>query len=175
MQNLDELMKANGLIIDLREYPLDHEVSFFSYFSNTTIVTPSWYVPNTIYPDRDKFKFSFTNRNIAPNQIFLKCKKIFVFDGGTISLGEEFASLVKYNKLGITIGQPTAGTNGEIIKYNLPGNVSVVFTGMKVLNADSSQHYIRGVQPDIFVNKTIKGVKEGKDEQIDKAIELLME
>jgi len=173
-QNLDELMKADGLIIDLREYPFDHEMSFFSYFSNTTIVTPSWFIPNIIYPDRDKFKFSFRNRNFIPNQIFLNCKKIFIFDSGTISLGEEYSSSVKYNNLGITIGQPTAGTNGEIIKYNLPGNLSFMFTGMKVLNVDSSQHYILGVQPDIFVNKTIKGVMAGKDEYIDKAIELLM-
>jgi hypothetical protein len=173
--NLDNLKQAKGLIIDVREYPINDIFGLFSYLTDTVINSPSWYIPAIIYPDRENLKFEFSNWQIHPKQPFLKCKKIFIFDSGAFSAGETLSSLIKFNKLGITIGQPTAGTNGNINTFELPGNISVIFTGMKVLNADSSQHYIRGVQPDIFVNKTIKGVKEGKDEYIDKAIELLME
>ena len=171
--NLDKLEQARGLIIDVREYP-NNIFGLFSYLTDSVINSPSWYVPTIIYPDRENLKFEFSNWQVHPKQPFLKCKKIFIFDSGAISAGETLSSLIKFNKLGLTIGQPTAGTNGNLNTFKLAGNVTAMFTGMKVLNADSSQHYILGVQPDIFVNKTIKGVKAGKDEYIDKAIELLM-
>ena len=43
---------------------------------------------------------------------------------------------------------------------------------MKVVKHDGSQHHGVGIQPTIFLSKTIKGVREGKDEFLDKAIEL---
>ena len=46
---------------------------------------------------------------------------------------------------------------------------------MKVLKHDGSQHHAVGVLPDVYVEKTIEGVKVGKDEYLEKAIEIILE
>ena len=45
---------------------------------------------------------------------------------------------------------------------------------MKVLKHDGSQHHGIGILPEIYVEKTIQGVKDGRDEFLEKALELVM-
>lgn len=44
---------------------------------------------------------------------------------------------------------------------------------MKVLKHDGSQHHLIGIQPTYPVQRTIKAVKEERDEYLEKAIEVL--
>jgi C-terminal processing protease CtpA/Prc len=80
--------------------------------------------------------------------------------------------IIEHYKLATIIGQPTAGTNGNINNISLPGGYNVIFTGMKVVKLDGSQHHGVGAKPDIYVNKTIKGIREGRDEYLEKAMEV---
>ena len=74
--------------------------------------------------------------------------------------------------MGKLIGKQTAGTNGDITKFTLPGSYSVRFTGLKVLKHDGSQHHGIGILPDIKVEQTINGIREERDEILEKAIEI---
>jgi len=62
----------------------------------------------------------------------------------------------------------------SIIAFLYLLNSIIVFaqTGMKVVKHDGSQHHGVGIQPNVFVSKTIGGVREGKDEFLEKALEL---
>jgi C-terminal processing protease CtpA/Prc len=172
-KKLNEFKKAKGIIVDLRFYPTTDNFPILSYFSEKTLNSPNWNIPKIIYPDRDNIKFDISNWQIDSDKTYLNCKKIFIIDGATMSAGETMASIIQINHLGQTIGQPTAGANGNVNTFDIPGNINIIFTGMKVLNEDNSRHFIKGIVPDIIVNKTIKAVKEGRDEYIEKAIELL--
>jgi C-terminal processing protease CtpA/Prc len=44
---------------------------------------------------------------------------------------------------------------------------------MKVLKHDGSRHHGVGITPTIPVSKTLKGVREGRDEFLEKAIEFI--
>jgi len=44
---------------------------------------------------------------------------------------------------------------------------------MKVLKHDGSQHQGIGIQPTVTVHRTIKGVSEGRDEFMEKALEII--
>ena len=44
---------------------------------------------------------------------------------------------------------------------------------MKVLKHDGSRHHGVGIQPTVPVAKTIQGIREGRDEQLDRALSLL--
>jgi C-terminal processing protease CtpA/Prc len=57
----------------------------------------------------------------------------------------------------------------------LPGEIEVNWTGMKVVKHDGSQLHGIGILPDVYVNKTVEGVKEGRDEFLEKALELTRE
>ncbi len=48
----------------------------------------------------------------------------------------------------------------------------VSWTGMLVKNHDGSKHHLKGITPDIYIERTLKGIKEGRDEFLEKGIEL---
>jgi C-terminal processing protease CtpA/Prc len=69
------------------------------------------------------------------------------------------------------IGSPTAGANGDVTFFRLPGGFRVRFTGHDVRHADGRQLQRVGIQPDILVEPTIRGIREGRDEVLERAIE----
>ncbi|MCB0853693.1 MAG: peptidase S41, partial [Bacteroidetes bacterium] len=72
--------------------------------------------------------------------------------------------------LATIIGQPTAGTNGNVNYIILPGKYRVTWTGMRVRKHDGSELYGSGIQPDIFVERTIEGVIQQRDEFLERAL-----
>jgi len=71
------------------------------------------------------------------------------------------------------VGTPTTGANGSTTRFVLPGNIQVSFTGQDVRHADGRQLQRVGLQPDVFVAPTIEGIRAGRDEVLEKAIEYL--
>jgi C-terminal processing protease CtpA/Prc len=71
------------------------------------------------------------------------------------------------------VGQPTAGTNGNINPFVLPGDFRITWTGMKVLKHDGSQHHLIGIQPTVPAKRTIQGIIEGRDELFEKALKII--
>jgi C-terminal processing protease CtpA/Prc len=57
----------------------------------------------------------------------------------------------------------------------LPGGYRIIWTGMKVLKHDGSQHHLIGIKPTVPVSRTIQGVMAGKDEFLEKAIAIINE
>lgn len=94
-------------------------------------------------------------------------------DTRAISAAESFMSFIEHYKLAEIVGQPTAGTNGNVNDFGLPGGFWIVWTGMRVVKHDGSQHHLIGIQPTVPVKRTIKGVIEGRDEFPEKALEII--
>lgn len=77
-------------------------------------------------------------------------------------------------KNAIVIGSQTAGADGNVTPmFNLPGGISTVFTGLGVYYPDGKETQRIGIVPDVIVKPTIKGISEGKDEILDKAMEII--
>ena len=60
-------------------------------------------------------------------------------------------------------------------QFVVPGNIWIGFTGQAVKHADGRQLQRVGIIPDVHVFSTIAGIKAGRDEVLEKAIELLDE
>lgn len=73
------------------------------------------------------------------------------------------------------IGSPTAGANGDVTRFPLPGGIWVLFGGHDVRHADGRQLQRVGLVPDIEVEPTRKGVAAGRDEVLERAIQYLTE
>ncbi len=73
------------------------------------------------------------------------------------------------------IGSHTAGANGGVTNMFLPGGLTVQFGGGDVRHADGRQLQRVGLVPHIEIKPTIKGIREGKDEVLDRAIKFLQE
>ncbi|MEO1486493.1 MAG: S41 family peptidase [Bacteroidota bacterium] len=172
---LPELQKSKAIICDLRGYPnANHKL--ISYFLKEKDTSVSWMqIPKCIFPDRKNIQgFETLGWSLPTAAPYLGDKQIvFITDGSAISYAESFLAFIKDHNLGKIIGQPTAGTNGNINTFELEGNISINWTGMKVVKHNGAQHHTIGVIPDVFLSKTIDGMKAGRDEFLEKAIELV--
>jgi C-terminal processing protease CtpA/Prc len=68
------------------------------------------------------------------------------------------------------IGSNTAGANGDITSFVLPGSVRGIFGGHDVRHADGRQLQRIGLQPHVRVEPTVAGIRAGKDEVLDAAL-----
>lgn len=71
------------------------------------------------------------------------------------------------------IGTPSAGANGDIMEIKLPGCIKTWISGQGITYMDGSQTQRIGLKPDITVKQTVQGITEGRDEIMEKAIELI--
>ena len=172
VQKIDVLANAKAVIYDCRE---GQNLSFYQiapYLIAEPVTSAWWNIPQTIYPDRKEVEFSNFNWSIQPQQPLFKSKSIIINDPSVVSQGETMMGIIDHYNLAITVGEPTAGCNGNINIINLPCGYSVTWTGMRVLKHDGSQLYLNGFLPDYPVNKTIQAIKEGTDEYLEKALEI---
>jgi hypothetical protein len=170
---MPELIEAKAIICDLRGYPKgNHE--FISHLLPVADTTSSWMqIPMFIYPDqKDIVGFTKENWMLPTKAPHLEAKILFMTAGSAISYAESYLGYIEGYNLATIVGQPTAGTNGNINAFSLPGGFHITWTGMKVLKQDGSQHHGIGILPHVLVERTINGVREGRDEFLEKAIEL---
>jgi C-terminal processing protease CtpA/Prc len=172
---LPKLEKAAGIICDLRGYPKGND-GFISHLLKEKDTSTSWMrIPKIIYPDQKNSGYISSNWLLEAKKPYLGDKKIvFLTSGRAISYAESYLGFIKGYNLATIVGQPTAGTNGNIVSFGIVGNFIISWTGMKVVHHDGSQLYGIGILPDVYVEKTIKGMKAGKDEFLDKAIEVIL-
>ncbi|HVK38522.1 MAG TPA: S41 family peptidase, partial [Candidatus Kapabacteria bacterium] len=71
------------------------------------------------------------------------------------------------------IGTPTAGANGDVTNVVLPGGITASFSGHDVRHADGRRLQRIGIQPDVRVEPTVRGLASGRDEVLEAAIEFL--
>jgi C-terminal processing protease CtpA/Prc len=174
--HLDELSAAKGIIIDLRGNPEEFEVGKYiiSHLIDSPVQSPIIQVPKVIYPDREEMTFETNQFTIDPVRPKFPNKIVYLTYNGTLGSSEMFLHIVKDNQLAEIVGQTTAGASGGVNSIRLLDTQNRVYwTGSKVLKNDGSQHHLIGVKPTITVERTIEGVKQGNDEYIEKALEII--
>ncbi len=170
---LPQLKASKAIICDMRGYPNDNN-DFIEYLLTRKDTATHWMqTAQVIYPDQEKpITCESEGWELKPRQPHLNAQIIYLIDGRAISWAESYSSIIEHYKLATIVGQPTAGTNGDVNNLNLPGGYSIYFTGLKVVKLDGSQHHGVGTTPDVYVDKTIKGIRENRDEFLEKAIEI---
>ncbi|MEF8866215.1 MAG: S41 family peptidase [Salinibacter sp.] len=81
--------------------------------------------------------------------------------------------ITEHYDLGTIVGQPTAGANGNVNPLELPGQYQVSWTSMRVQKHDRSRHHLVGIRPDVRAERTLEGVRVGRDEVLETAVEVL--
>jgi C-terminal processing protease CtpA/Prc len=170
---LDRLAKAKGIVFDFRGYPNGLSPVFLQYLTAEPIHSAQWRIPVVTRPDHQGWTYSFSHWTLEPLTPRLTGKIAFVTDGRAISYAESCMGIVEAYKMGAIVGGPTAGTNGNINPFLLPGGYRLVWTGMQVLKHDGSRHHGVGIQPTVPVSRTLAGVAAGRDELLEKAIEVV--
>jgi len=170
---VDELAVAEGVVFDLRGYPNGNHLAL-TYLTDQNLNSAFWNVPQIIYPDHDgEAHFSESRWDLPPSEPRFQGKIVFLTDGRAISYAESVMGIVEHYRLGEIVGQATAGANGNVNPFSLPGGYRFAWTGMRVIKHDGSQHHLVGIQPTIPTVRTVQGIREGRDELLERALELI--
>jgi C-terminal processing protease CtpA/Prc len=171
---LPALTTATGLLFDMRGYPSRVTLEPLRHLIATPVDSQQHLVPVTIWPDRKNVQFHDADWTLTPKEPFLAARKVFLINGRAMSYAETWLGIVDYYGVAeALVGEGTAGTNGNRNVFTVPGNRFIYWTGMKVLRQDGTQFHGIGVQPTHPVGRTRQGVVEGRDEQVEAALELL--
>ncbi|WGM39233.1 S41 family peptidase [Caulobacter sp. NIBR1757] len=166
----DRLANARAVIFDMRGYPGQSAYWLMSHLSDKTLNSANWNVPVVTLPDRQGWTWDTRKWTLEPETPRVTAKRVFMTDGRAISYAESIMGIVEAYRLGEIVGSTTAGTNGNINPFVLPGGYRLVWTGMKVTKHDGSTHHGVGIQPTIPVERTVAGIRAGRDEYLEAAI-----
>jgi hypothetical protein len=163
---------TKGLIIDIRNYPSD----FVLYKFAELLVpnkTPFTKISNVIYKEPGLFKFTRTLYVGERNPNYYKGKVVILVNENTQSSAEFHAMAYQTAPNAIVIGSTTAGADGNVSEIFLPGGIRTMISGIGIYYPDGRETQRVGIVPDIEIKPTIEGIRAGRDEMLEKAIEII--
>lgn len=168
------LTKADGIVFDMRGYPGGAAHQLMRHLIDGPATSAQWNVPIVTLPHGKGWEWNTGGRwQLKPAKPRLSAKVAFITDGRAISYAESIMGIVEAYKLGEIVGSTTAGTNGNVNPFKLPGGYTISWTGMKVLKHDGSRHHGVGIVPTVPVEPTAAGIAAGRDEVLERAVEVL--
>lgn len=171
---IPDSINTSGIIIDLRCYPSMDNKGYWEFHQLYPAPTEfaKFTTGNATHPGL--FTYLPTTKVGNYNPQYFKGKKVILVNEITISHSEFMAMKYRCAPNSIVMGSTTAGADGGIIKVDLPGGISTYITGAGVYYPDGTETQQIGIRPDIEVMPTIKGIRDGRDELLEKAIEYLV-
>jgi len=176
-KNLADIKKkfadTKGIIVDMRCYPSDElESTFGNYikpFSSPFIQFTKGSVSNP-----GSFEYCPYEYNGEKCDSNYKGKVVIIVNAMTQS-NAEFVTMAFQSDPHVTvIGSTTAGADGNISEIILPCGISTNITGLGVYYPDGTNAQRKGVKIDHFIEPTLQGVKNGRDELLEKAKDIIM-
>lgn len=167
----NDFKETKGIIIDIRNYPATFvPFALGSFFLAKAKPFVKFTTANTNNPG----EFTFTQAmEIPPSKEYYDRKVVVILNELSQSQAEYSAMAFRAGDNTTIIGSTTAGADGNSSKIVLPGGLRTMFTGIGVYYPDGTETQRVGIIPDLMVTPTIKGIKEGRDELLEKAIELI--
>ena len=163
-----EVLKATrAIVFDMRNYP-NGTYQEISNFLNAQEKEFSIYTrPDLSYPGR--FKWSGRTSSGFGNKDHYKGKVILLLNEDSMSQSEWTAMCFQTAGNTTIIGSQTAGADGNVSEFDFKG-FHTLFSGIGVYYPDGRETQRIGIVPDIEVKPTIKGIQEGRDEVLDRAL-----
>lgn len=172
----EELKNFDKIVFDLRNYPQGNHLLISHLLSGQDTAAHWMHTPRIIQPDHpDHANFEHSGWMLTPQIPHIEAKIAYLTSAHSISFAESMIGLIRHYGIAKTFGSTTAGTNGNMINFRLPGNFTIGFTGMKVTTPAGKRHYGVGFPADFEVKPTQEGLKAGKDEVLDAAVEWLQQ
>lgn len=167
----ESLKNTKGIVIDIRNYPSTFvPFELGSYF----VSQPTPFVKFTKVNIDNPGEFTFREPlNIIPDKQYYKGKLVVLVNENSQSQSEYTAMAFRAVENSIVVGSTTAGADGDTSPIFLPGGLKTAISGIGIYYPNGKETQRIGIVPDITVRPTIEGIKKGKDEILEKAIEII--
>jgi C-terminal processing protease CtpA/Prc len=170
---IKELFKnTKGMVIDMRCYPSEFmPFSFGEYIkpANSPFVKFTGGSVNT----PGLFSIGPPISNGTGNPDYYKNKIVVIVNAATQSQAEYTTMAFQSAPQVTVIGSTTAAADGNVSPIYLPGNIFTYISGIGVYYPDGTETQRAGVKINVPIKPTISGIKEGRDELLEKAIEII--
>jgi C-terminal processing protease CtpA/Prc len=163
---------TKAIIMDMRGYPRGTAWSIAPRLSSKPEPVNAQFRRNTLENGEPGTKY-FEQRLPRSNGPTYQGRTVMLIDERAISQSEHSGLMYRTANGTQFIGTPTTGANGDVTYFFAPGGIRINFSGHDVRWPDGSQLQRIGLRPDIHVAPTIQGIREGRDEILQKAIEHL--
>ncbi len=170
----EAIRKTPALIFDMRGYPNGVFELLGARFAEKRTVTAVFRGPTPESPDPTEDSRILFHQYAEPDSSWkYRGRVVVLINEKAISQAEHTCLFLEATAHAKFIGSPTQGANGDVTQTVLPGDIVVNFSGHDVRHADGRQLQRVGIQPDIKIEPTIEGVREGRDEVLGRAISYL--
>lgn len=167
------LLSTKAIIFDIRNYPKGTSYAISKYLNKKPQEFVKVIAPDGSYPG--KFNWEKPIRCGRKNAKSYSGKVILLVNEETQSHAEWTTMCLQTAENAIIIGSQTAGADGSTSRLKLVGGFETWFTGIGIFYPDGKETQRIGIVPDIKIKPTIGGIKNGKDEVLERAIKVALE
>ncbi len=176
----NEISKTNGLIIDIRRngggnsnygYEILGRLTNKPFFTSKSIIRN--YRPSSRAWTNEPIKIDISQWDWKPYKPNPYLKPVVLLTGpSTYSAAEDFTVAFKSAKRGMIIGRTTGGSTGQPLGYNLPGGGIGFVCTKRDVQPNGEEFVGIGIVPDQTITPTLQGIRKGKDEVLEAALQL---
>lgn len=174
----EKLKDTRAIVFDLRGYPKGTAWSIAPRINTTGARFGATFRRSQISAvsgEEGEAGFYFSQPLPVSDQPKYTGKTVMLLDDRAISQSEHTGLFFEAANGTTFIGTPTAGANGDVTTLSLPGGITMSFTGHDVRHADGRQLQRVGLVPHVEVAPTIQGIRDGRDEVLERALAFLEE
>jgi len=172
---------TRGIIFDMRGYPKGTGWSIVPHLTRRQVVGAQFRRPLMVQPAGSMGTIvgeagfiTFEQTTPPPAEPLYDRPTVMLINEETQSQAEHAGLLFEAANGTHFVGSPTAGANGDVTNFYVPGGIFIGFSGHDVRHADGSQLQRVGLTPDLLVRPTIAGIRTGRDEVLERATRYLL-
>ncbi|MCY4778790.1 S41 family peptidase [Sphingobacterium sp. UT-1RO-CII-1] len=168
----EKLKDTRGVIIDLRHSTSGADIyaSLGALFIESSVP----FVRPTVMNINKPGEFILRSPNqIEPSEDTYRGKVVVLVNENTQSSQEYTAMVLRAGVNTSLLGTSTAGADGNMSPFKLPGGLSTSISGIGILYPDGKQTQKIGIIPDVLVERSINAIVSGEDELLEKAIKII--
>lgn len=172
---MQQLHDSKAIIIDARTYPAEfvvHDLAKYLFMEKTPFARFSTMQPHL--PGSFQFTKPLQTKKASASDYY-QGKVVLLVNEVSLSQAEFTVMALQANGRATVIGSTTAGADGDISMIPLPGGMRTWITGIGVFYPDGGQTQRIGIVPDIPVEPTIEGIRQGRDEVLEYALSWLQQ
>ena len=178
----EKFHQTAAIIFDLRGYPKDNALAIAAYLEDRSQTVVAELFRNIVgvgaSGGASESHISFLQSELrAPGAMKqrYKGKTVALIDHQSLSMTGENAMYLKAAAHTVLIGStafPSFSAYSTL--FDVPGGIKMSFSGQIPRWPNGKLLYPEGVQPDVEVDPTIAGIRAGKDEVLDAAVQYLL-
>ena len=166
---MEALKATKAIIFDIRNYPKStlYDIAYYINSEERDFYKKTY--PDLDYPG----KFIWSNGRTCGHKGALQYKgKVVLLVNEKSQSHAEFTTMcLQTGDHVTTIGSQTSGADGNVSMIEMPGGEKTRITGIGIFYPDKTETQRKGIKIDVIAQPTIDGIKNGKDEVLEKGVE----